>query len=128
MPSNNKAFHPLCVAENDSLKVVATILNLNCFAICLKIFLYPLASVLPALTSLSGLNPKQFSASSSLPIQISTYFINGLIMLCAFSLVHNFFLKLRSQDTKTPNFLATLQASNVNFAEASDIAGVIPEK
>ena len=123
-----RAFHPLNVAENDSRSVDTTYLKPNSSFICLNIFSYPLASVLPPSTSASGLNPRQSSASSSFPMHTSTYFIRGRMIEMAFSLVHSFLRKLRSTLTVTPWRFAASQARRVSSAALSDIAGVMPDQ
>ena len=46
---------------------------------------------------LPGLKPNTSSASSSLPIHTSTYFISLVITFCAFSLVHSFLRKFDNE-------------------------------
>ncbi len=123
------ADQPLSDAEWLTRSEEIAYLNPNFATICSNMDLYPASSSSPLVTSvLPGLNPSTSSASSSLPMQTSTYFISPVITFCAFSLDHSFLRKLRSTETVTPCFLAAFNACSVSLAALSLTAGVIPVK
>ena len=123
------ADHPLSEAEWLTRKEETQYSNPNFSTICSKIEWYPASSRLPLTTSVcAGLKPSTSSASSSFPMQTSTYFINPVMTCCAFSDVHSFLRKFRSTEIFTPCFLAAISAFSVSTAAESEIAGVIPVK
>ena len=123
------ALQPLLDAEYDCLSELTTYLKPNASAIRLNTSSYPSKLSSPFVTSVSfALKPSTLSASSSLPMHTSTYFIRFVITFLAFSLDQSFLRKLRSTDTVTFAFLAAINAASVSSIAASDIAGVIPVK